>query len=1552
MDQQRRGSARQRWTLERRRKEPSLYDEWLNQEKPQQAPTPPPRRDSAPLRHGSTTSVATTAGQRESSGTIRPVTPADSFTTITTTSSSSIDDGDGDATHDERAFALDHEITSFERAFIPNGAAAAPGGGLHLSSSNDSSPSGAAILPGSPGLAAGGPIVHDREWDRDVRVGPISPPSSRNGNRVLRSLTRRASKSRNSGPPSLFVAMGGREAYDMNRPRTRTLDERTRRELSPSATPPSVKNRNRLASVPTSSPPNVQGVEYLMSEPGSHAPSPMSSLAAAMQSPTDVSGRCSTSDDSSDFGASFSSQLPFTSARRVTRLIRERNGQKGGTVQFRRGSNGAWNQSFAYVNEQSASLLYESKNNDGAHRTLIPELRGCYVRPCTENDHPYLEVTSPHSDLDVHLKMLTRVDFEEWYAVLLYWQSRDRNMDQSETDAAPSSESISDGTTPSAPDPPPRLSSTRRRSRNDSRSERKKSVANVPKEAPVIKIGSMIFWDTNIGYSNTSIIPVGQISTLRPQAQRTHSYATRRWQRISGQLRENGELKLHADSDNSLISVVQLSQLSRCAIQRLDPSVLDNDFCIAIYPQYTSTGTSDRPNLHRPMFLSLESRVLYEVWFVLLRAFTIPQLYGPSSAAEVVQGGEMEKELLEESVVTTTSDMFRVERSLNIRIIEAKMHTAAGAAPAIPINASRNSAPNPKAPQGHCYYAEVLLDNETRARTAVKQDTSLPPNPLWGESFEFLDLPPVLTSANVVIKRRPTEGTQNDKVVAEAYGLTGDHNCGYTNFVFDTTVGKTEIYLHELEADKEIEKWWPVITASRDHVGDVLIRARADEGVILMARDYQGLSDLLHQFSNGITLQVASLVSSDLKRLSDCLLDIYQVSGHASDWLMALAEDEIDGIHKESTMQRLRFDRRLGSNEPDPSSNGNPAPDREIIVRDLNKNATLEANLLFRGNTLLTKSLDTHMRRVGKEYLEESLTAILTEINDKDPDCEVDPNRVNSPQDLDRNWRRLLLFTQQVWKSIVAAKQKCPLELRLIFRHIQACAEDRYGDFLRSVKYSSVSGFLFLRFFCPAVLNPKLFGLLKSDVKMRARRTLTLIAKSLQTLSNMASFGTKEHWMEPMNAFLTQHREGFKTFIDDVCYVEPTNSSFSQKRPSVSPQYSPGVVSTEKHLSYTTPMTIMQRLPPTSREGFPSLPYLIDQARAFADLVQVWLDSTNPTANTSSGPRAPSNFKGRPEMMQAIRDSGEDLRLFHELCTTLHTRTQECLSRAERAEHPHSDNEFHWEDLIGQLHDQELADSSDGMSNQISTDALADKIASEPSILPLGMHGHDSSTPAASRPWETMVLTDEEDDLNATPVRLPTLPQPIRTYETTAAQTRPGSSGLSMHATASSIQNSFRRALASRGSENNFSAPHSGSASASNLSSAVNSDVEGHSGLHSGQGVSNNQAVSSSQQEPTTALPSYEQEARRYRERREAAKIQIQQQVEEARMREAAKKERKANKGSTSSAGITGALRKKKDKEKEKERDSEMEKNENFNGQTNLHFPAHRGGGVDFGGMI
>ena len=103
---------------------------------------------------------------------------------------------------------------------------------------------------------------------------------------------------------------------------------------------------------------------------------------------------------------------------------------------------------------------------------------------------------------------------------------------------------------------------------------------------------------------------------------------------------------------------------------------------------------------------------------------------------------------------------------------------------------------------------------------------------------------------------------------------------------------------------------------------------------------------------------------------------------------------------------------------------------------------------------------------------------MFTEINSSTVDCEVDPTRVHSPVDLSRNWSSLVNYFRKVWMTIHESASRCPREMRLLLRHIRSCCDERFGTLHHTVRYSSVSGFLFLRFFCPAVLNPKLFGLL------------------------------------------------------------------------------------------------------------------------------------------------------------------------------------------------------------------------------------------------------------------------------------------------------------------------------------------------------------------------------------------------------------------------------------------------------------------------------------------
>jgi hypothetical protein len=600
---------------------------------------------------------------------------------------------------------------------------------------------------------------------------------------------------------------------------------------------------------------------------------------------------------------------------------------------------------------------------------------------------------------------------------------------------------------------------------------RRNSESTIQKDAAIIKVGKMLLWDKQS--ASGVVYPPAQkrISTFKQQRALSHS-----WKKVSCTLQENGHMKIFTETDVDLIYFIQLSQLSRCAIQQLEPSVLQDEYCIALYPQYTSHSGPEQ--LPRPIYLSLESRILFEVWFVLLRAFTIPELYGPKlpSGEEQTRGHS-----LNPSPSAPLNDMFRIERLLSVRLIEAKMATPGKDTP----DANKNKKPgkfSASKPQNlGDYYAEVLLDGEVRAKTAVRSDTAAP---FWREDFNFHDLPPVLSSASVVVKTM--HPTQKDwtLVARGPFPLGRDDNTplsvlgGVEVTSQDATYGTVDLRLDDMDQGAEIERWWPILDDHDEKVGEILMKVQLEETVVLMSQEYAQMSELLHSFPNGLTVHLAHLVPGELRLLSENFLNIFQVSGQVGEWIMALVEDEIDGIHRDTTASRLRYTSRIHSNDSYES-----AQDRELLVRDLGKSATVEANLLFRGNSLLTKALDMHMRRLGKEYLEETVGANLRDIDESDPDCEIDPNRVTRSEDLERNWRNLIILTSNMWKTIANSASRCPAELRHIFRHIRACAEDRYGDFLRSVTYSSVSGFLFLRFFCPAILNPKLFGLLKGTIK-------------------------------------------------------------------------------------------------------------------------------------------------------------------------------------------------------------------------------------------------------------------------------------------------------------------------------------------------------------------------------------------------------------------------------------------------------------------------------------
>lgn len=136
------------------------------------------------------------------------------------------------------------------------------------------------------------------------------------------------------------------------------------------------------------------------------------------------------------------------------------------------------------------------------------------------------------------------------------------------------------------------------------------------------------------------------------------------------------------------------------------------------------------------------------------------------------------------------------------------------------------------------------------------------------------------------------------------------------------------------------------------------------------------------------------------------------------------------------------------------------------------------------------------------------------------------------------------------------------------------------------MKTTSISAFLFLRFFVPALLNPHFFGLTQTLPEPKSQRTLTLIAKTLQGMANMSKFGTKEAYMAAMNPFI---EDNVSTFVD-LIHLSSTPKEL----------YTPTWQNKDYSL-YSHPLkkraALTNRL---ARDGVPSLPNALDTSKDLA----------------------------------------------------------------------------------------------------------------------------------------------------------------------------------------------------------------------------------------------------------------------------------------------------------------------------------------------------------------
>ncbi|NXU24510.1 RASL1 protein, partial [Thalassarche chlororhynchos] len=179
-----------------------------------------------------------------------------------------------------------------------------------------------------------------------------------------------------------------------------------------------------------------------------------------------------------------------------------------------------------------------------------------------------------------------------------------------------------------------------------------------------------------------------------------------------------------------------------------------------------------------------------------------------------------------------------------------------------------------------------------------------------------------------------------------------------------------------------------------------------------------------------------------------------------------------------------------------------------LTTRELAR--TTDPNTLFRSNSLASKSVEQFMKVVGLPYLHEVLKPVVNRIFEEKKYVELDPGKMELSRSRRISFKGSLSearvresslellkgYLGNIVDAIVGSVEKCPLLMRVAFKQLRRRVEERFPSAQHEeVRYFSISGFLFLRFFAPAVLTPKLFSLREQHADPRTGRTLLLLAK-------------------------------------------------------------------------------------------------------------------------------------------------------------------------------------------------------------------------------------------------------------------------------------------------------------------------------------------------------------------------------------------------------------------------------------------------------------------------
>eukprot|EP01100_Stratorugosa_tubuloviscum_P010600 TRINITY_DN455_c0_g1_i3.p1 TRINITY_DN455_c0_g1~~TRINITY_DN455_c0_g1_i3.p1 ORF type:complete len:402 (-),score=158.87 TRINITY_DN455_c0_g1_i3:90-1295(-) len=199
------------------------------------------------------------------------------------------------------------------------------------------------------------------------------------------------------------------------------------------------------------------------------------------------------------------------------------------------------------------------------------------------------------------------------------------------------------------------------------------------------------------------------------------------------------------------------------------------------------------------------------------------------------------------------------------------------------------------------------------------------------------------------------------------------------------------------------------------------------------------------------------------------------------------------------------------------------------------------AGSTLRGNNATTRLMTLFARSASKSYLSTALKDILEELIREDLQLEVDPSKLAVPEKIEENQKKLIQVCQNILNSLTSFESVSKISREM--RALGGLTAKYALIYCPSQKLALVGGLFMLRLVNPALATPNTYGIIPDSTVLNpgVRRTLILVSKILQALSNGIIFGNKEPFMKPFNEFLETNHEKMSNFLTEICVDPLTN---------------------------------------------------------------------------------------------------------------------------------------------------------------------------------------------------------------------------------------------------------------------------------------------------------------------------------------------------------------------------------------------------------------------------